>query len=55
MEEESGVVLPSVDKRGIIRFDFIGEPSQGIEMHVFAASSYSGEVKESGTLCVTCV
>lgn len=44
--EESGVEVKSLEKRGILQFEFENNP-EILEVHVFGASDFSGEPAES--------
>lgn len=44
--EESGLVARSVEKRGLIRFDF-EDGTRGVEVHIFACDNFEGEAEES--------
>lgn len=44
--EESGLVARSVEKRGLIRFDF-EDGTRGVEVHIFACEDFEGTVEES--------
>ncbi len=46
LEEESGLVAEDIEERGIVRFHFEGQ-EKVIEVHIFKASSFSGEPRES--------
>lgn len=38
--------MPSLEKRGIIHFEFAGDPTI-LEVHIFGASAYEGEPVET--------
>lgn len=44
--EEAGVELKNLNKRGIIEFEFQGNP-EILEVHIFHSDSFSGEPTES--------
>lgn len=44
--EESGITAHELEKRGVVEFEFQGNP-EIIEMHVFRATRHEGEPKES--------
>jgi 8-oxo-dGTP diphosphatase/2-hydroxy-dATP diphosphatase len=45
-KEEIGVVPLDIKERGILKFQFKGEP-EILEVHVFSCSDFEGEIKES--------
>ncbi len=46
MEEESGIITKTVEKKGILYFDFI-DSQEHLEVHVFQIKEYEGEPTES--------
>lgn len=44
--EEAGVKVESLEKRGVLEFEFVGNP-EIMEVHVFGVSGFSGEPAES--------
>lgn len=46
MQEEAGVLVPEIEKAGILHFAFEGSPEL-LEVHIFRARSYEGEPTES--------
>ncbi len=46
MQEEAGIVLLDLEKKGIIDFEFQGNP-EILEVHIFRATQFSGEPTES--------
>lgn len=46
VQEECGLIVSELDKVGILKFEFLGNPEL-LEVHVFSSSSYDGIPKES--------
>ena len=46
LEEEAGITARDLVKRGILLFQFMGDPMP-MEVHVFCATQFDGVVKES--------
>lgn len=46
LKEEAGIIAKDLRKRGILHFRFEGE-KETLEMHIFSASRFEGEPKES--------
>ncbi len=46
VEEEAGILVRDIEKRGIIEFEFKGNP-EILEVHVFHSSVFEGEPRES--------
>ena len=46
LQEEAGIVAKALDRRGIVLYQFLGEPAVH-EVHYFRATSWSGNVTES--------
>ena len=51
MFEESGLTAESMSQRGVIMFEFDGDP-QLWEVHVFSVDSYGGTPTESDGECI---
>ena len=50
LQEESGLTAPSLEKVGVLLFEFVNEPPV-MEVHVFRTSEFTGEPTESEGLC----
>lgn len=50
LQEESGLMVDALEKVGIIKFEFVGEP-QLLDVHIFRADTYSGDPAESEGMC----
>ncbi len=46
IKEEAGIEVQDLEKRGIIEFEFQGDP-QILEVHIFSSQSFSGTPTES--------
>lgn len=46
VREEAGIVVPIIEKHGVIEFEFQGNP-EILEVHIFRAEGFEGEPKES--------
>lgn len=46
LQEEAGIRTPSLEKHGVILFEFEGNPEL-LEIHIFKANDFSGEITES--------
>lgn len=46
LEEEAGIASDSLERRGIIEFEFKGDP-QILEVHIFYVSAFQGTIAES--------
>jgi 8-oxo-dGTP diphosphatase / 2-hydroxy-dATP diphosphatase len=46
LEEESGIKVEKIDKRGVLVFEFEGNPEK-LEMHIFSSNTFSGEPIET--------
>jgi len=46
VKEEAGLTVNTVEKAGVIDFEFKGDP-QTLEVHIFHSSDFSGEISES--------
>lgn len=46
VEEEAGVLVRNLEKRGIIEFEFDGNP-EILEVHIFRSFSFDGDPQES--------
>ncbi len=47
MQEESGVVITTLQKRGVLEFSFEAAPKEILEVHIFHASDFTGKPKET--------
>lgn len=47
LQEEAGIVADGLDQRGTLHFVFQKNPDEGLEVHVFRATQYAGEPRES--------
>ncbi len=46
LTEEAGIVGADLVKRGILLFQFVGDP-RPMEVHVFRATTFTGDITES--------
>ena len=44
--EESGVTVETLEKMGVMIFEFEGKPDELLEVHIYRAESWSGEPRE---------
>lgn len=45
--EECGIVVDNIEKLGIVEFEFINNPGEIMQVHIFKAIDFSGEIVES--------
>jgi len=45
--EECGIILDKIEKLGIVEFEFINNLGEIMQVHIFKATEFSGEVIES--------
>lgn len=50
MTEESGVTVGPIEKMGQIDFEFEAKPGDILEVHIFRATTFTGEPKESNEM-----
>lgn len=49
LEEEAGITPSDMKKRGVLNFKFRGDP-ETLEVHVFSASNFEGDPRESSEM-----
>ena len=46
-QEECGISVDEMEKLGIVEFDFINVPDETLQVHIFKARDFSGDIAES--------